>query len=93
MIAMLVARRYVIGGRVQGVGFRLFTEAAALREGLQGWVRNLPDGRVEIVVEGDAEAVVRFERHVRHGPPSARVEDVQVDESTPAGRATGFTIR
>jgi len=42
-----VARRFLISGRVQGVGFRWFTEAAASREGLHGWVRNLPDGRVE----------------------------------------------
>ena len=74
------ARRYLISGRVQGVGFRFFTEAAAAREGLHGWVRNLPDGRVEIAAEGEAEALERFERHVRHGPPGARVERVEVDE-------------
>ena len=91
--AVLRARRYVIGGRVQGVGFRFFTEAAAAREGLQGWVRNLPDGRVEISAEGDAEAMARFEREVRHGPPSARVEHVEVDVEVPTGRHTGFSIR
>ena len=90
---MLVARRYLISGRVHGVGFRVFAEAAAAREGLQGWVRNLPDRRVEIEVEGEAEAVERFERHVRHGPPGARVSDVQVDHTMPAGRDTGFSIR
>jgi acylphosphatase len=89
---MLVARRYVISGRVQGVGFRFFTEAAAAREGLRGWVRNLPDGRVEVVAEGDAEAVLRFEHQVRHGPPGARVEAVDMDEALPSG-AAGFTIR
>ena len=62
---MRVARRYVITGRVQGVGFRYFTQDAALREGVTGWVRNLPDGRVEALVEGDAEAVTRVERAVR----------------------------
>jgi acylphosphatase len=90
---MLLARRYIISGRVQGVGFRYFTEAAALREGLHGWVRNLPDGRVEAFADGDADALERFERHVRHGPPSARVEHVEVDETTPSGRATGFTAQ
>ena len=64
---MRVARRYVITGRVQGVGFRYFTQDAALREGVTGWVRNLPDGRVEALVEGDAEAVTRVERAVRSG--------------------------
>ena len=52
---MIVARRFVIAGRVQGVGFRLFAEAAAAREGVHGYVRNLPDGRVEALVEGDQE--------------------------------------
>ncbi|MSO45341.1 MAG: acylphosphatase [Acidobacteria bacterium] len=90
---MLVARRYVIGGRVQGVGFRFFTEAAAAREGLHGWACNLADGRVEIVAEGDADAIERFERHIRHGPPSARVDCVQIDDAPPSGRDTGFTVR
>lgn len=90
---MRVARRYLIGGRVQGVGFRFFAEAAAAREGLHGFVRNLPDGRVEIAAEGEAEAMERFERSVRHGPPSARVEQVEVDEAVPTGRDTGFSIK
>jgi acylphosphatase len=90
---MRVARRYLISGRVQGVGFRYFTEAAAAREGLHGWVRNLPDGRVEIDVEGEAEAVERFERNVRHGPPGARVSDVQVDDGVPQRRESGFSVR
>ena len=90
---MRVARRFTISGRVQGVGFRFFTEAAAAREGLHGWVRNAPDGRVEIAAEGDAEALDRFERHVRHGPPGARVDSVEVDHTVPDGRDTGFSIR
>jgi acylphosphatase len=87
------ARRYLVSGRVQGVGFRFFVESAAVREGLHGWVRNLPDGRVEIAAEGDGEALERFERHVRHGPPGARVEDVEIDDEMPSGRTTGFAIR
>jgi acylphosphatase len=87
-----VARRYIISGRVQGVGFRFFTEAAAMREGIDGWVRNLPDGRVEVAAEGDAEAMDRFERAVRHGPPAARVDDVDVTENVPSG-ARGFSTR
>ena len=90
---MGVSRRYLIGGCVQGVGFRFFTEAAAAREGLRGWVRNLPDGRVEIEVEGDAEAVERFERSVRRGPPGARVSHVQVDTAAPLPHQSGFSIR
>jgi acylphosphatase len=90
---MRVARRYVISGRVQGVGFRYFAEAAAAREGLHGWVRNLPDGRVEIVAEGEADSVERFDRHVRHGPSGARVSDVDVQEELPEHRTTGFSVR
>ena len=90
---MLIARRYVIAGRVQGVGFRFFAEAAALREGVHGWVRNLPDGRVEARVEGDADAVERVEAALRRGPSSSRVETITVEEQAPNGRATGFTIR
>jgi acylphosphatase len=88
---MRVARRYLIGGRVQGVGFRYFTAEAAAREGIVGWVRNLPDRRVEVAAEGDAEAVDRFERAIRHGPPSARVDRFDVTENVPSG-ASGFTI-
>ena len=92
-VSMRVARRYLISGRVQGVGFRFFAEGAAAREGLHGWVRNLPDGRVEINAEGEADAVERFERTIRHGPPGARVSDVEVDDTMPSGRETGFSIR
>ena len=90
---MRVARRYLIDGRVQGVGFRFFAEAAAAHEGLHGFVRNLPDGRVEIAAEGEAEAMERFEHSVRHGPPGARVARVEVDNAMPTGRDTGFSIR
>jgi acylphosphatase len=87
-----VARQFLITGRVQGVGFRWFAEAAASREGVHGWVRNLPDGRVEAMAEGDADAIERFERALRHGPPGARVDEVEVDHIAPSGRDTGFTV-
>jgi acylphosphatase len=90
---MIVARRYVIAGRVQGVGFRYFTEATAAREGILGWVRNTPDGRVEVSAEGDSEALERFERNLRHGPPGARVERVEIDDLIPSGRESGFSIK
>jgi len=90
---MRVARRFLISGRVQGVGFRFFTAAVARREGVHGWVRNLPDGSVEAAAEGEFEAVERFERAVRQGPRGARVEHVEVDDDVPAGRETGFDIR
>jgi acylphosphatase len=89
---MRIARRYLIAGRVQGVGFRWFAESVASREGLHGWVRNLPDGHVEAVAEGEAEAIERFERALRHGPPAARVDEVEIDDRVPTGRDTGFTV-
>jgi acylphosphatase len=87
-----VARKFLISGRVQGVGFRWFAQTAAEHEGVHGWVRNLPDGRVEVQAEGDAEAVERFERALRHGPRGARVDEVDVDALTPTGRDTGFSV-
>jgi acylphosphatase len=90
---MRVSRRYLVEGRVQGVGFRYFTEAAASREGLSGWVKNLPDGRVEILAEGEAEAVERFERNIRHGPPGARVKNVEVEDMPPTGVGLGFLVK
>ena len=90
---MRVARRILISGRVQGVGFRYFTHDVAGREGIHGWVRNLPDGRVETLAEGEREAVERFERAVRQGPRGARVDEVDADDETPNGRDSGFTIK
>jgi acylphosphatase len=89
---MRVARRFVITGRVQGVGFRYFALEAAERDGLHGWVRNLPDRSVEALVEGDQEAIDRFERALRHGPRGARVDHVEVEDRMPAGRDTGFSV-
>jgi acylphosphatase len=89
---MRVARRYLVSGRVQGVGFRYFTQDVANREGLNGHVRNMPDGRVEIVAEGDEASLVRLEAALWRGPSHARVEQVDVDSTIPSGRATGFTI-
>jgi acylphosphatase len=82
---MIRARRLVIAGRVQGVGFRWFAVEAARQEGLVGWVRNLPDGRVDVMAEGDAEALGRFEWRLWQGPPSARVDDVTAEDVVPGG--------
>jgi acylphosphatase len=89
---LLVARRFTIAGRVQGVGFRYYTFDHARREGVSGFVRNLADGRVEVEVEGDAEAVDRVERAIRRGPPGARVEHVETQILEPSGRLREFRI-
>ena len=90
---MRIARRFLISGRVQGVGFRYFAHDAATREGATGYVRNLPDGRVEALVEGDAEAVIRVERALRSGPGGARVDTVYVDSGEPSGMYQRFEIK
>ena len=90
---MIVARRFLIGGRVQGVGFRMFAAARAAVEGVHGHVRNLDDGSVEAFVEGDQEAVDRMELALRRGPTGARVETFAVELVAPSLRATGFNTR
>jgi acylphosphatase len=90
---MLVARRFLISGRVQGVGFRFFVEARAAAEGVHGWVRNLPDGRVEALLEGDETSVDRMEAALWRGPSGALVDEVAWEAASPSGRATGFSIR
>ena len=90
---MLTARRFVVAGRVQGVGFRAFVYDRAWQQGISGWASNLPDGRVEVTAEGDSEAMQTFEIALRRGPGRARVDDVEVDVLTPTGHATPFFIK
>jgi acylphosphatase len=77
---------------VQRVGFRFFVEDAAQREGIQGFVRNQHDGSVEVVAEGDAAALQRFEMAVRRGPAGARVDEVDTLELEPSSLYHGFRI-
>ena len=90
---MRIARRYGVTGRVQGVGFRYYIQEAADREGVTGYVCNLPDGSVEAYVEGEAEAVIRVERAIRRGPGGAHVKNVNVDIEEPGGAYKGFSIK
>ncbi|PSC02782.1 acylphosphatase [Alsobacter soli] len=80
--------RIIVRGRVQGVGYRAWTEREALARGLQGWVRNRLDGSVEALISGDERQVEDMLRACRHGPRLAAVDDVTVQESAePAGDA------
>ena len=81
--------RFVVSGRVQGVFFRASTRAEALRLGLGGSARNLPDGRVEVIAIGPEESLSALERWLWQGPPAARVEDV-VREAADELDADGF---
>lgn len=73
-----VVRRYLVSGRVQGVGYRYFTQRAAVELGLSGWVRNLGDGRVEAHAEGSVAALHEFEGRLRLGPRMAEVRGVEI---------------
>jgi acylphosphatase len=86
---MSTRRRVIVSGRVQGVGFRAACRRAALDAHVAGWVRNLSDGRVEAVFEGDAVDVEQMLSWCRQGPTYAEVESVEVVEEAPRGE-TGF---
>lgn len=81
-----------VTGRVQGVGYRFFVEEAARRTGLNGYVKNLPDRSVEVLVEGPTQLIESFVDILRIGPPAALVEHVSVEMMAPGG-VEGFSIR
>lgn len=83
----------IVRGVVQGVGFRMETKWEADRLGLHGYVRNRPDGSVEIVAEGNSAAIDRLIAWAKHGPPAAVVEDVEVKDGEPTGEFLDFGIR
>ena len=76
------AVRYLVSGRVQGVFYRASAAAEARRLGLAGWARNLPDGRVEVVAAGEADALAALSDWLWKGPPAAAVDGVRVEEHT-----------
>ena len=83
----------VVHGRVQGVGFRDFTQRRAAELGVTGWVRNQPDSTVEVVAEGDKETLERFLALLWRGPNAARVVRVEYDYHAATGRFSGFSVR
>lgn len=87
-----MARRFIVSGRVQGVGFRYFVQRQAQAIGLAGWVRNLADGRVEAFVEGLPVQLAQIEELLQEGPSMAYVETVESSEAAPS-MATDFVIR
>ena len=85
--------RMLISGRVQGVCFRAYARDEARRLGLKGWVRNLPDGRVEVLAQGEPDTLEALESFCRKGPPYARVTAVKViEERTAKGELSSFEI-
>ena len=88
-----ICRHLLISGRVQGVGFRMSTLHQANRLGVHGWVRNLPDDRVEVLAWGDRSTMDQFIAWCRRGPLHARVDNVDVSDGTPDPKLNGFVVR
>ena len=88
----MIRRRVVVHGHVQGVFFRDATRRLALRHGVAGWVANHPDGTVEAVFEGEADAVARLVAFAHEGPRGASVSRCEVVDETPGG-LSGFAVR
>lgn len=83
----------LVSGRVQGVGFRWFTEREALKRGVQGYVRNLPDGRVEVLAQADTGTLAGFCARLRKGPAAARVDDVEMRPVPVDASLSAFEVR
>jgi len=82
--------RILISGRVQGVCFRMYAEEEAVGRGLTGWIRNLPSGQVETLLEGDKKAIEEMVQWCHKGPPAAKVTRVEVEWETYRGDFNDF---
>lgn len=89
----MMARRYFVSGRVQGVFYRQSTQDKAVGLGLSGWVRNLPDGRVELVAAGSQPQLAALEAWLHQGPPRASVAAVEIQDAVDEPLPAGFEIR
>lgn len=88
----LGCRRYLVRGRVQGVGFRFFVEREAHMLGISGWVRNNPDGTVEVLAMGTPEQLLGLRSRLQSGPRAARVDAVDESEARPIPGLNTFRI-
>ena len=86
------ARRFIVRGRVQGVGFRWFVEREAHTLGIAGWVRNNPDSSVEVLAIGTRDQLSGLRSRLREGPKAARVDEVEELESSPVPGLNTFRI-
>ena len=87
-----VARKYLISGQVQGVGYRFFAQRVAASHQVRGYVRNLADGRVEVIAEGAPEQVEGFKHDLATGPGYATVEHIEELSLEPSGAFKSFLI-
>jgi len=86
------ARRYLVRGRVQGVGFRWFVEREAHILGIAGWVRNNHDGSVEVLAQGSRDQLSGLHSRLREGPRASRVDSVEVEDEKPTTGLSSFRI-
>lgn len=86
------AKRFVVRGRVQGVGFRWFVEREASLLGIAGWVRNNHDGSVEVLAQGTRDQLSGLHSRLREGPRAARVDAVEVSDMAPVPGMSSFRI-
>ena len=86
------ARRFVVRGRVQGVGFRWFVEREAHILGIAGWVRNNHDGSVEVLAQGTHDQLLGLRTRLHQGPRAARVDAVEESETRPVASLNSFRI-
>lgn len=86
------ARRYLVRGRVQGVGFRWFVEREAHILGIAGWVRNNHDGSVEVIAQGTRDQLSGLHSRLREGPRAARVDSIEVSDENPVSGLSSFRI-
>ncbi len=87
------ARRFIVRGRVQGVGFRWFVEREAHILQIAGWIRNNPDGTVEVLAQGTREQLAGLHSRLREGPRAARVDQVEVSDAEPTPGLASFQVR
>ena len=90
---MTIARHLRVSGHVQGVFYRVWAQGQARELGVNGWIRNCPDGSVEALVAGEEDCVERMIERMRSGPANARVEDVEVEEVEPGELSHRFEVR
>lgn len=88
----MIARKYLISGQVQGVGYRYFAQRSSAKHQVRGYVKNLEDGRVEVLVEGNVKAVEAFRHDLAAGPAYSRVGQIEELVIEPSGLYSTFRI-
>jgi acylphosphatase len=85
--------KLIVTGQVQGIGYRWFVQQEAMQEKLSGWVRNRPDGTVELEAEGDSDRMDQFINALRSAHPNARVDHIEIQRLEPLKKSAGFDIK